>query len=152
MSYPQCYCYGRHHTQLLIHHSSVAVHEPLPGKVRRKLQRYPFERVAHHILTRDNPTPRTPRVFSSRAEEIRVKRDSLRRTLLGNLGLTEELLRFVRDCPDAAEWVKARVPSEAWARLEDPSEYVLPFEAQYPGVKQDGDSTECSDQAERPKT
>jgi hypothetical protein len=49
--------------------------------------------------------------------------------LLINLGLTVELLRFVQDSPDAAEWVKARVPPESWARLEDPSEIgVVPLE------------------------
>ena len=71
----------------------------------------------------------------------------LRNTLLSNLGLTESLLRFVQDCPDAAEWVKARVPLEAWARLEDPSEFVLPLEPE------EGHSrTESSDRVEHPES
>jgi hypothetical protein len=49
-------------------------------------------------------------------------------TLRSNLGLTAELLHFVQDFPDAAEWVKARVPPESWARLDDPSEIGVPLE------------------------
>lgn len=76
-----------------------------------------------------------------------MKRRMLRNTLLSNLGLTESLLRFVQDCPDAAEWVKARVPLEAWARLEDPSEFVLPLEPE------EGHSpTESSDRVEHPES
>ncbi|KAK4234786.1 hypothetical protein C8A03DRAFT_46963 [Achaetomium macrosporum] len=106
----------------------VMMRDPLPGRVRRELRHYPFQRVAYHVLIQEYPKRRTPRVYKSRAEEIRVKRKMLRDTLLSSLGLTEELLRFVQDCPDAAEWVKARVPPETWARLEDPSEIVLPLE------------------------
>jgi hypothetical protein len=57
-----------------------------------------------------------------------MKQTMLLDTLRSNLGLTQELLRFAQDCPDAAEWVKARVPPEAWARLEDPSEIGVPLE------------------------
>ncbi|KAK3292990.1 uncharacterized protein B0H64DRAFT_403257 [Chaetomium fimeti] len=106
----------------------MIVHGRPPSGVRRELQYYPFERVAHYILTEEYPRRRTPRVYKSRDEEIRVKRHMLRHTLLSNLCLTEELLRFVKDFPDAAERVKARVPPEAWARLEDPSEFVMPLE------------------------
>ncbi len=52
----------------------------------------------------------------------------LRSTLLGNLGFSEELLRFVRDYPDVAESVRVQVPPESWARLEDRSKRVLPLE------------------------
>ncbi len=76
-----------------------------------------------------------------------MKRRMLRNTLLSNLGLTESLLRFVQDYPDAAEWVKARVPLEAWARLEDPSEFVLPLEPE------EGHSrTESSDRVGHPES
>ncbi len=51
-----------------------------------------------------------------------MKRARLLNTLRSNLGLTEELLRFVQDCPDGAEWVKARVPPETRARVEHLSE------------------------------
>ncbi len=110
---------------------SVMRHDPLPGIVRRKLRHYPFERVAHHILIKaqENPYRRPPpRVYKSRAEEIRIKRWMLRSTLLGNLGFSEELLRFVRDYPDVAESVRVQVPPESWARLEDRSKRVLPLE------------------------
>jgi hypothetical protein len=36
--------------------------------------------------------------------------------------LFEEHVQFVREHPKHAEWVKIRVPAEAWARLHDPSE------------------------------
>lgn len=48
----------------------------------------------------------------------------LRRTLLTNCGLTHNLMRFVRENPEAAEWVRVRVPPETWARLEDPDEWI----------------------------
>ena len=76
-----------------------------------------------------------------------MKRRMLRDTLRSNLGLTEELLRFVQDFPDAAEWVKARVPPETWARLDDPSEFVLPL-----APKEGHTWTGSSDQGERPES
>lgn len=109
-------------------YNSTMIRDPLPSRVRCELRLHPFERVAHHILTQVHYKPKPPRVYQSRAEEIRVKRSMLRSTLLSGSGLTEELLQFVQDCPEAAEWVKARVPPESWARLEDPSEFVLPLE------------------------
>ncbi|KAK3900817.1 hypothetical protein C8A05DRAFT_45412 [Staphylotrichum tortipilum] len=97
----------------------VVLNNPLPRKVRREIRHYPFRRVANHILTREHPKRPTPRVYKSRAKEIRIKREILYDTLRSNLTLTEDLLRFVQDCPEPAEWVKARVPPEVWARLED---------------------------------
>ncbi|KAK3898555.1 hypothetical protein C8A05DRAFT_47159 [Staphylotrichum tortipilum] len=78
----------------------VILRDRLPGRVRRELRHYPFWRVAYHLLVQEFCKEPSPRLRS-------------------NLGFTEELLRFVQDCPDGAEWVKARVPPEAWARLED---------------------------------
>lgn len=102
--------------------------DPLPRRARRELRHYPFQRVAHRHLIQEFPKRPRPRVYKSHAEEIRVKRAMLLNTLRSNLSLTEELLRFVQDCPDAAEWVKARVPPESWARLEDPAEIVVSLE------------------------
>ena len=45
----------------------------------------------------------------------------LRETLLSNLWMSEELFLFVKENPEVAEWVKARVPPETWARLDHPS-------------------------------
>ncbi|KAH6843404.1 hypothetical protein B0I37DRAFT_346917 [Chaetomium sp. MPI-CAGE-AT-0009] len=126
---------------------SVIIHDRPPSRVRRELRHYPFERVPHHLLIEEYPRRRTPKVYKSRAEEMRVKRHMLHDTLLSNLCLTELLLRFVQDFPDAAEWVKARVPPEAWARLEDPSEPVLPLEP-----KEDQTWTGSSDPVERPES
>jgi hypothetical protein len=42
-----------------------------------------------------------------------------------NLTLTVNLVRFAKENPGAAEWVKARVPPETWARLDDLSELVV---------------------------
>lgn len=97
---------------------------PLPYRVRRELRYYPFQRV-NHALIREYPKQPPPRRYKSRTEEMRIKRWILYETLLGNLGLTEELLRFIRDCPEAAEWVKRRVPPEAWARLEGVQTFIL---------------------------
>ena len=76
-----------------------------------------------------------------------MKRTMLLNTLRSNLGFTEELLRFVQDCPDAAEWVKARVPPESWARLEDPSEIGVPLEP-----KEGHTWTGSSDRIEHPES
>jgi len=54
---------------------------------------------------------------------MRFQREMLRTTLVSGLGLTHELVRFVEDHPEEAAWVKARVSPEAWARLNDSSEY-----------------------------
>lgn len=120
---------------------------PLPGSIRRELRHYPFKRIAHHILVQEYPKQRTPRVYKSREEEIRIKRVMLRDTLLSNLYLGENLRRFIQDFPDAVAWVKARVPPETWARLEEPSEMVLPREP-----KKGHAGTESSDGAERPES
>ena len=42
----------------------------------------------------------------------------LRDTLLCNLWMTEELVKFAKDNPEVVEWVKARVPPETCARLD----------------------------------
>lgn len=73
------------------------------------------------------PERPTPRVYKSLEEEEIVKTHMLLDTLLSNMRLGEENLRFVRKFPDGAEWVKAQVPPEAWARLDDPSERILPL-------------------------
>ncbi|KAL2127967.1 hypothetical protein VTI74DRAFT_9919 [Chaetomium olivicolor] len=125
----------------------VMIRDPLPGRVRRDLRHYPFQRVAYHVLIQEYRKRRTPRVYKSRAEEICVKREMLRDTLLSNLGLTEELVRFAQDCHGAAEWVKARVPPDTWARLEDHSDIVLPLEP-----KEGHTWTESSDRVERPES
>ncbi|KAK4139211.1 uncharacterized protein C8A04DRAFT_40906 [Dichotomopilus funicola] len=102
----------------------MLVRDPLPSRVRRELRYYPFQRV-NRVLIQEYPKQPPLRRYKSRTEEIRVKRWILYETLLSNLGLTEELLGFVRDCPEAAEWVKLRVPPEAWARLEGLSTFAL---------------------------
>ncbi len=76
-----------------------------------------------------------------------MKRRMLYDTLRKNLCLTEELLRFVEDCPEAAEWVKARVPAKLWARLEDRSEFVVPLE-----TNEDFTWTGPSSSVERPES
>jgi hypothetical protein len=63
-------------------------------------------------------------VFESRDEEIRVLKRMLRNTLACNLMLTEELVRFAKENPGPAEWVRARVPPDAWARVDDESEIM----------------------------
>ena len=105
----------------------MRVHDPLPRRVRREIRDYPFQRIPpEHLVNRRIPRPiPPPRVFESRDEEIRVLRRDLRNTLARNLMLTEELERFARDNPGPAEWVRARVPPEAWARLNDPSEVEI---------------------------
>ncbi|EAQ89049.1 predicted protein [Chaetomium globosum CBS 148.51] len=94
---------------------------PLPRKVRRRVRSYPFTRIPpEQLLKRRTPRPiPPPREFESRAEEIRVQRARLRNTLACNLGLTEELVRFAKENPGPAEWVRARVPPDAWARVDD---------------------------------
>jgi hypothetical protein len=106
----------------------VIVHCPLPSSVLRKFRRYTFERVAHHLLTQKYPKWRTLRVYESRAEEKLAKQRMLQSTLLSNLCLTAEFLWFVQDFHDAADWVKARVPADSWARLKDSTESVLRLE------------------------
>ena len=54
-----------------------------------------------------------------------MRRQMLRDTLVSNLTLTVNLVRFANENPETAEWVKARVPPETWARLDDPSELVV---------------------------
>ena len=68
------------------------------------------------------PGPRPPRQYPSRAAEIRARREHLRSSLAGNLGLLPEHVTFVQEHPEEAAWVKARVPPETWTRLDDPSE------------------------------
>jgi hypothetical protein len=97
--------------------------------VRRELRHYPFERIPDRD-DQPTPSPRPPRKFASRAEEIQFRRGKLRRALLCNLTLTETLVRFARENTAAAEWVKARVPPEAWARVEDPSEMVIWYDVE----------------------
>lgn len=109
----------------LIDIPSVMVHDPLPRSVRRKLRHYPFRRIPLDVLVPLEPVRRTPRVYRSREEEIRVKREMLRETLVCNMAFTEDLVRFARKESGAAEWVRARVPPHIWARLDDPEELVL---------------------------
>ena len=108
------------------HCNSVMVHDPLPRRVRRRVRSYPFTRIPpEHLLNRR--TPRLippPRVFESRDEEIRVLKRMLRDTLACNSTLTEELVRFAKKNPGPAEWVRARVPPDAWARVDDESEIM----------------------------
>ncbi|KAL2147268.1 hypothetical protein VTI28DRAFT_10258 [Corynascus sepedonium] len=100
----------------------VAILAPLPGEVRRQFQRYPFRR-SKLRYQKYVPGPRPPSHYRSHAEEMRFQREMLRTTLVSGLGLTHELVRFVEDHPEEAAWVKARVSPEAWARLNDSSEY-----------------------------
>lgn len=98
----------------------------LPRRVRRRVRSYPLTRIPpEHLLKRQTlrPIP-PPRVFESRAEEIRVQRTGLRNTLACNSGLTEELVRFAKENPGPAEWVRARVPPDAWARVDDETEMM----------------------------
>ncbi|KAK3296183.1 uncharacterized protein B0H64DRAFT_397605 [Chaetomium fimeti] len=105
----------------------VTVHDPLPRRVRRRIRSYPFTRIPpERLLNRRVPRPiQQPREFSSRAEEIRVQRHRLRDTLACNLMLTEDLARFAKENPGPAQWVRARVPPTAWARLDDPSQIAM---------------------------
>ncbi|KAH6615994.1 hypothetical protein B0J18DRAFT_484807 [Chaetomium sp. MPI-SDFR-AT-0129] len=109
----------------------ITIQIPLPGKVRRELRHYPFERIPHHCLTRKVPVRPPRRIYKSRDEEVRVKRHMLRGTLLENLYLTDELLQFAQDFPDGAEWVKARVPPELWAKVEEKMKLLLEPEGPY---------------------
>ncbi|KAL2171279.1 hypothetical protein VTG60DRAFT_3385 [Thermothelomyces hinnuleus] len=99
----------------------LAVRDPLPHKVRREIQHYPFRR-SRLRYQKYVPGPRPPGQFRSQADEMRIQREILRNTLVSGLALTHELLRFARDHPDEAAWVRARVSPEAWARLDDHSE------------------------------
>ena len=49
----------------------------------------------------------------------------LYRTLVCGLTLTEDLVRLAKENSGVAEWVKARVPPDVWARLDDPGEPVV---------------------------
>jgi hypothetical protein len=108
-----------------VSHYSVAVQKPLPRSVRRKLRYYPFKRLTAEQL---NPPrllePLQRPKFSSIEEEMRHRREDLRSTLACGLSLLSEHVKFVQDHPKHAEWVKERVPPEAWARLGDPSQIV----------------------------
>lgn len=101
------------------------VQDPLPRRVRREVQQYPFKRLTAEQL---KPPPKIwdeePRKFASDEQKMRHRREDLRSTLACGLSLFEDHVDFVRGHPKHAAWVKARVPPEAWARLDDPSEIV----------------------------
>jgi hypothetical protein len=100
--------------------SSVEVEDRLPGRVRREMRHYPFERFGQYP-----GRPRQPRKVLSAADELRCKRNNLRSTLAKGFCLLDWHLRFVKEHPQHAEWIKARLPPDVWARLSDPSEEVI---------------------------
>ncbi|KAK3898756.1 hypothetical protein C8A05DRAFT_47009 [Staphylotrichum tortipilum] len=103
----------------------VMVHDPLPRRVRREFRHYPFEKSPHLHKPPPPPGPGPRRTFGSRAEEIRFQRGKLLSTLRHNDYLTDALVRFVRENPEAADWVRVRVPPEVWPRLDDPYEPIV---------------------------
>jgi hypothetical protein len=99
--------------------NSIAVQDPLPRRVRRELRRYyPFKRWGPDVeLEEDMKTQRKSR---SPAEKMRACREHLRSTLAYGPGLPmlDKHVQFVKEHPDQAEWVKARLPPVAWERFE----------------------------------
>lgn len=60
-----------------------------------------------------------PPKFESHEEEMRYWRERLRQALACSFDLFQEHITFVREHPEHAEWVKARVPPDVWARVDD---------------------------------
>jgi hypothetical protein len=70
---------------------SVIVHDPLPRRVRREVNAYPFVRpIAEQLEPPPPPGPRRVRKFRSHEEEMRHRRKDLRNTLACSLALFEE--------------------------------------------------------------
>jgi hypothetical protein len=89
------------------------------------VQAYPFVRLtAEQLEPPPIREPKSVRKFGSHEEEMNHWRKDLRHSLACGLALFEEHVEYVRQHPKHAEWVKARVPPDAWARLDDPSQIV----------------------------
>ena len=99
------------------------IHDQLPRRVRREVRRCPFVRIPQR--DREPGWKPPPRVFESHAEVILVRRQMLYDTLACGLTLTEDLVGLAKENSGVAEWVKARVPPDVWARLDNPREPVV---------------------------